>query len=312
MASEQATGDHGLRAEAAAPAVVRPSRAPALLLRAARPRQWSKNVLLLAAPVAAGAITQGSTLSRSALAVLAFCLISSAAYLLNDAHDAPADRIHPRKRRRPVASGAQSVATAVSAGLTLALSGLALSLALGAGFAACGVAYVALSLTYTLGLRDVAVLDLASVTGLFVIRAVAGGVAVDIPLSRWFLLVTSFSALFVVAGKRSSELARGEDLGSRPALAEYSLDYLRHVWTLASAAAIGAYCIWAFSRPHGHFVAPWAELSIIPFVLGVLRYSLLIDQARAEAPEETLAEDRTLQLIGLAWIALFVCSAYPA
>jgi decaprenyl-phosphate phosphoribosyltransferase len=280
------------------------------LLRAVRPAQWSKNLLLLAAPAAAGVIAHRAVAVHVGVAVVAFCLTASGGYLLNDVIDADNDRLHPRKRARPVASGALPPGLAVAAGLGLAAAGVAVAATVGAALAAWALGYAALAAGYSLLLRNVAVIDLAAVSGFFIVRAVAGGAAAGVPLSRWFLIVTSFGALFVVAGKRYCERVSGHgDGATRTVLREYTAEYLRFVWMLAAAVALSAYCVWAFQRA-GHDEFPWYELSIVPFVLGVLRYALLIDARAAAAPEEVLATDRPLQAISAAWVVAFALGAY--
>jgi decaprenyl-phosphate phosphoribosyltransferase len=280
------------------------------LVRAARPRQWSKNLLLLAAPVAAGVMDDRQTAVRVAIGVVAFCLTASGGYLLNDVIDADVDRRHQKKRLRPVAAGAIPARVAVAAGIALTLLGIAAAATVGAVLAAWVLAYAALATAYSLRLRDVAVLDLAAVAGFFIVRAIAGGAAAGVPLSRWFLIVTSFAALFAVAGKRYCErVSGGGDGTTRSVLRQYSPDYLRFVWMLAAAVTLSAYCAWAFQRV-GHDEIPWYELSIIPFVLGVLRYGLLIDTVAAAAPEDALASDRPLQVIALVWVTTFAFGAY--
>jgi decaprenyl-phosphate phosphoribosyltransferase len=290
-------------------AAASPAGTAAALLEAMRPRQWVKNLLVLAAPVAAGVVWRPSTVWQVAGAVVALCLASSGTYLLNDSRDAALDRLHPRKRLRPIASGRLPVGLAVAGGLGLIAAGLALATAVRPALGAVVLAYVAVAGAYTLWLRSIEVLDVAAVASLFIIRAVAGGVAVDVRLSQWFLIVASFSALFVVAGKRSAELASDHGLATRPTLAGYTAGYLRYVWMMASTVAVGAYCVWAFGRTVP-YEFPWMEVSIIPFVLGVLRYALLIDANRGGTPEELMLEDAPLRLIGLAWLLVFVAGAY--
>jgi decaprenyl-phosphate phosphoribosyltransferase len=279
------------------------------LLRAARPGQWSKNLLLLAAPVAAGVIGHGHVLVRVALGIVAFCLTSSGGYLVNDAIDADRDRRHPEKRHRPVASGALPAGLATAVGVALTIAGVAVAAVVGPALAAWAIAYAALAAAYSARLRDVAVVDLAAVAGFFIVRAIAGGAAAGVPLSRWFLIVTSFAALFAVAGKRYCERISLSGGTTRSVLREYSPEYLRFVWMVAAAVTLTAYCVWAFQRI-GTDEIPWYELSIVPFVLGVLRYGLLIDMNAAAAPEQTLASDRPLQVIALAWVTTFAFGAY--
>jgi decaprenyl-phosphate phosphoribosyltransferase len=281
------------------------------ILRAARPRQWVKNVLLLGAPAAAGVLDQPHAIARLAVALVAFCAAAAGGYLLNDVHDAEDDRRHPRKCRRPVASGALSERAALIAGATLLVAGLALGGALGWAFFAVLVGYVALTATYSLVLRDIAVLDLAAVAGCHVARAAAGGIAVGVPLSRWFLIVASFGSLFVVAGKRLGDLAElGDDApAARATLALYSPTYLRHVLTMSSVLAITAYCLWSFQTPKAAFPV-LSQLSVVPLVLFLLRYALLLDQGRGGAPEDLVLADRVLAALAVTWVALFAGAIY--
>ena len=285
--------------------------AAAAILRAARPRQWLKNVLLLGAPAAAGVLGQPAALERLAVALVAFCAAAAGGYLLNDVRDAEDDRRHPRKCRRPVASGVLSERTALIAGGALLLSGLALGGALGWAFLAVLIGYVALTATYSLALRDVAVLDLAAVAGCHVARAAAGGIAVGVPLSQWFLIVASFGSLFVVAGKRLGDLAElGEAApAARATLASYSPTYLRHVLTMSSAVVVTGYCLWSLDTPQ----TTWpvlSQLSVVPLVLFLLRYALLLDQGRGGAPEDLVLADRVLGGLAAAWVALFAGAVY--
>lgn len=282
----------------------------AALLSACRPRQWVKNLLVVAAPGAAGALSSRHVLWEIGVAFVAFCLVSSGTYLLNDVNDRARDRLHPLKRARPVACGTVSPRLALATGAVLIGGGIAVASPLGVRLVAVLVAYLVVTGAYTLWLREVAVLDAVVIAAGFILRAVAGGAATGTSLSEWFLIVTSFSALFVVAGKRAAEIARaGPDGGTRSALAVYSEEYLRYLWTMSSTVAIGAYCIWAFSRPTRDEV-PWMEVSIVPFVLGVMRYALLVVQKEGGAPELVLARDRPLQLIAAAWVGVFVLGAY--
>lgn len=284
---------------------------PLALLRAARPKQWTKNLLLLAAPAAGGALADPASLVALALAFAAFCLVASGTYLLNDARDAEADRAHPEKRHRPVAAGIVPVGTAVAVGLVLVALGFGVAALVGLTFLGMVALYVVTTVAYTLWLKHTAVIDIAVVASGFIIRAVAGGLAVGVPISRFFLIVASFGALFLVAGKRHGEHL---DLGperaqTRATLSEYSREYLRFVWTMAAAVTIAAYCLWAFEQSGGSFV-PWYELSIIPFVLFVLRYALLLGNGRGSAPEELILGDRGLQASALAWVLVYGAGVY--
>ncbi len=183
------------------------------------------------------------------VAFIAFCAAASSVYLLNDVVDAPRDRSHPEKSRRPVASGAVAPWQALSCPRCSPSPPSVTPLALDAPLLSVTIAtYLALSTAYNLGLKHQRVVDLAIVSIGFLLRAVAGGAAADLPLSRWFLIVAAFGSLFVVAGKRYSELVTlGERAAeTRPSLRGYSASYLRFVWSIAAAVTITAYCLWAF------------------------------------------------------------------
>jgi decaprenyl-phosphate phosphoribosyltransferase len=280
------------------------------LVEAMRPRQWLKNVLVLAAPGAAGVLLDPGVAGPVALAFVAFCLVASGGYLINDVWDAPADRRHPRKRHRPVADGRLAPGVALAAALVLLVGGLALGALVAWQLLAALAAYVALVLAYTQWLRHVPVLDLATVAAFFVIRAVAGGLAAGVPLSKWFLIVASFGSLFIVTAKRVGEfmVLGSERAATRPALAAYSLAYLRNVRTLSASVAVTAYCLWAFDEAAPRGAEPWVELSIVPFVLFVLRYAMLVEEDGDRPPEELVLGDRGLLVAAFAWLAVFGAS----
>lgn len=280
------------------------SRGPLTWIRAIRVRQWPKNLLLFGAPAAAGALGQSGVLARVGLAAVAFCLLSSGAYLLNDLRDAPEDRRHPVKRHRPIASRTIAPGRALGVAIALLVAGLGLSAPLGTAPLAWAMASVGLNVAYTTWLRRVAVADIAAIAGAFVIRAAAGGAAAGVPISRWFFVVVSFSALFVAAGKRYADFLDPVSRGSRPVLADYNADFLRMVIGSAWAVALGAYCLWAFGAGHGGSLA-WREATILPFTLALLRYGLLVSGGRGGAPEEILLGDRFIQLAGVAWVVTF-------
>lgn len=277
-----------------------------------RPRQWLKNGLVAAAPLAAGSLFKGSTLAPVALTFVSFCLTSSAGYLVNDVLDARTDREHPVKGMRPVASGQLPVTPALAASAVLGLAGLTLGTALvSPGIGLLLVAYLVVTLSYSLGVKRQAVFDLAFVSAGFVLRAIAGGLAARVALSEWFLLVSSFGSLFMVAGKRYAEVLVADARGERVrGIVAYSASYLRFVWGLAAGAAILGYSLWAFDvgRVRGHSSLA-AELSLIPFVLALLRYAADIDRGEAGSPEDVVLRDRGLLLIVLVWLVVFGIAA---
>jgi decaprenyl-phosphate phosphoribosyltransferase len=289
----------------------RRSRARALVA-AARPRQWLKNLLVLAAPAAAGVLTHPHELGSVALAFVAFCLTASGGYFLNDLHDAERDRRHPTKRHRPIAASEVGRRTALVAGVGLFAAGLTVAALVNLPLLAAVAGYAALTFAYTVYLKSLPILDIATVAAFFVIRAVAGGLAADVPLSRWFLIVASFGSLFIVAGKRASEYAQLGDAraATRPALAHYSYGYLRNLRTMAASVTLAAYCLWAFDRARTLDGSPFIELSIIPFVLFIMRYAMLTEDDGDRAPEDLVLGDPGLRAGALAWMIVFACGVY--
>jgi decaprenyl-phosphate phosphoribosyltransferase len=279
------------------------------LLRTARPKQWIKNVLVFAAPAAAGVLNEADALLQTLVAFVAFCLAASATYLLNDAADAEADRLHPTKRLRPIAAGDLSPGLARGVAVALMVVALAITAPINDGKLTLVVAsYIAVTLSYTLWLKHEPVIDLAAVAAGFVFRAIAGGVATDVPLSDWFLIVAGAGSLFIVTGKRHAEqveLGSGSH-GHRSTLGEYSTAYLGFVRAVAAGVMITAYCLWAFENATNTGDTTWFRLSIVPFVIAVLRYALVIEQGGGGAPEEVVLGDRVLLVIGALWALTFL------
>ncbi|MCE9621636.1 MAG: decaprenyl-phosphate phosphoribosyltransferase [Actinomycetia bacterium] len=282
------------------------------LLREARPKQWVKNVLVFAAPGAAGALDNGSDLWRTVALFVAFCLVSSGTYYWNDIHDVVADRQHPTKRERPIASGAVTVATAKAFGTLLLALGLGVAFAFGWRVGGVVLGYVVLTTVYSIALKHVAVVDLVVVAGGFVLRAIAGAVVTGVPMSTWFVLCTSFGSLFIVTGKRFAELRElGDSAGTRASLDSYSLQFLQTVLSVSVGATLVTYCIWAFEvREVSGSNWPFYELSIVPMLTALLRYTLVLEQGHGSAPEEIFAADRWLQAMGALWIIVFGLGVY--
>jgi len=308
-------------AEATAPPLVPPpgttgpraaqvGRAAAALVRGVRPKQWVKNALVVSAPLAAGRLHDPGTAGATGLAFAAMTCAASAVYLVNDVHDRHEDRLHPTKRLRPVASGDLPVTTAAVVAAVLGCAAGGLAAAASAPFAALVAFYVGVSLLYTWRLRRVALVEIAVVASGFVVRAAAGGLAAHLPVSSWFLLVAGAGSVFVVAGKRASELAaHGTTAGGRAVLAEYSPGYLRFLWTSAATVTVVAYAAWANIVLVARDDGTWALWSVAPFALAVLRYAWDVDRGRAEAPEDVVLRDRALLVLGAIWFVLFAVGA---
>jgi decaprenyl-phosphate phosphoribosyltransferase len=291
-----------------------PLRGPARALVATmRPKQWIKNALVIAAPGAAGALGHDGVPIRVGLATAAFCLLASGIYAINDARDAREDRLHPLKRHRPVAAGELDPRTAITFGIWLIVVGIAVCAAISLLLAVVGVGYAALTVSYTLVWRRVWLLDIGAIAGGFVLRAIAGGVAAPVTLSRSFLLVVACVAVFVAGAKRYAELRRPETdpRTRRRVLNTYSPRLLELILAGSSVLAILAYSVWAFDLPSVHGV-PWRPLTILPFAVCLLRYGTLVQAGAGEAPEELLLADRSLQLAAVAWLLLFALGVHAA
>lgn len=272
-----------------------------------RPRQWIKNVVVLAAPVFAGELSEPRTVVVTLATVVLFSMASSGVYLVNDLCDVLEDRAHPVKRLRPIAAGRLSAPTAALASALLMVGACVVGTVISWELGAVLATYCAMNFAYSWGLKNEPVVDIAMIALGFVLRAVAGGVANGIPLSQWFLLVATFGALYMAAGKRYAEarLVGEGRAATRRSLDGYSLSYLRFVWTTSAALLIMSYTLWAFEiAPPDRF--PWTEISMAPFVLAVLRYGVDVDAGTAGEPEEIALKDTVLQVIAAVWLVIVV------
>jgi decaprenyl-phosphate phosphoribosyltransferase len=288
-----------------------PSNLFTAVVKAVRPRQWVKNLLVFAAPLAAlgGPDTYDyrTVLGRVSVAFVVFCMAASSIYLVNDARDVEADRAHPTKRFRPIAAGVLPVGIAYGIAAALAAGCLAISWWLTPQLAAVMAVYLVIQLAYCFGLKHQAVLDISILSSGFLIRAIAGGVAGGLPLSQWFVM--AFGSLFMAAGKRFAELHLAERTGAkiRKSLENYTSTYLTFVWTLSATAVVLCYGLWAFERDGNH--PSWFVISMIPFTVAILRYAVDVDGGLAGEPEEIALRDRVLQLLALAWIGTVIAAA---
>ena len=306
ISSESSAESATQMSEEPAPVKGPPKNVVSGVIKAMRPRQWVKNVLVLAAPVAAlgGDVRYDyrEVAVKVAIAFVAFSLAASAVYLVNDARDVEADRQHPTKRFRPIAAGVLPEWLAYCVAAVLGVASVAISFVATPNLAVVIGVYIAMQLAYCFGLKHEAVLDICIVTSAYLLRAIAGGVAASIPLSQWFLLVMAFASLFMVAGKRYAELQLSERTGAkiRKSLESYTGTYLRFVWTLSATAMVVCYSLWAFERDGAN--ASWYAVTIVPITIAMLRYAVDVDGGLAGEPEEIALKDRVLQLLFLAWI----------
>ena len=281
------------------------------LLRAMRPRQWTKNLLVLVPLLPAGSALRQVDPLDVLLAFAAFCLISSSVYLVNDARDVESDRAHPVKRYRPLAAGVVPIPLAVVAAVVLAAAAFALSAAVNVPLLVTVATYYGIQLAYCFGLKHEPVLELACVASGFMLRALAGGVAVDIPLSSWFLLTAAFGSLYMAAGKRYGEARMGERTGARVrrVVQRYTMTFLRFVWTLSATVVVLTYSLWSFEVSQ-RTESVLSAVSVVPFTLAILRFGINVDAGTAEEPDEIVVHDRVLLALGLLWAVLFAAAVY--
>jgi 4-hydroxybenzoate polyprenyltransferase len=276
---------------------------PALVV-ALRPKQWTKNLLLFAGLLFASRLGDGERWMEAGAAFAAYCALSSAAYLVNDVRDAEQDAAHPTKRRRPIASGSVSPRQALTTAGALLVVGFALVAPLGARSLLFLGLFAILQVMYTLLLKRVALVDLATIASLFVIRAAAGADAIEAHISHWLLGCTALLAFFLATAKRRSELVLVRDAltPGRASLARYSLPVLDRLLPVLGAAAVGAYAVYAATAHDGTQM-----LLTLPFVaFGMVRYLFLIRRRDlGEEPEEVLLTDGTI----IATVALWAITS---
>ena len=280
------------------------------VLRLLRPDHWTKNLLVFAAPLAAGQLLHPVALGRAALAFAGFCLAASAVYCVNDVFDAAYDAVHPVKRSRPVASGLVDPRLAVAVAVPLAA--LAILLQSSTGLREILGLYLAVNVGYALWLKRRAVIETAVVASGFVLRPLGGVAATGIGMSGWLLVVCGGGALCMVGGKRLSEQVRMGALveASRPMTTRYSPFQLRLLITCSAAVLVGAYVLWAVGdAAASRGEVPWAALSTTPLTLALLRYEQAIRAGAAERPERVVLQDRVLQALGLVWLVAFALAA---
>jgi 4-hydroxybenzoate polyprenyltransferase len=278
-------------------------RSPArAALVAMRPRQWSKNLLVFAGLVFAAKLGDASRWAEAVAAFVAYCAISSSAYLVNDVRDREDDRMHPVKRARPIARGELSLRAALVLAAVLAALALGLTGALGLTSVAFLLAFAALQAGYTLALKHVVLLDVLTIAALFVIRAAAGAEAVAVRISPWLLLCTALLALFLALAKRRGELVLvgAKRSPGRPVLEGYSLELVDQLVAIVASSTVIAYSVYTLTARDSK-----ALLATVPFVIfGVFRYLLLVHRDDVgEEPEQVLLTDVPILLAVAGWIA---------
>lgn len=300
------------------PATQRPSAAGGaavwLLLRSMRPRQWSKNLILFAGLIFSKNLLVPAMLLRSAAAFGVFCLLSGVVYTVNDLLDLKEDRLHEAKRRRPLASGALSPRFAVLGATLVAVAALGAALVMGWRFLLISLGFLAFNLAYSLYLKNVVIVDVISISISFLIRAIAGVVAINtvdgrVGISPWLLVVTFFLSLFLGLCKRRHEFLSVREAGKhRPTLDAYSLELLNQLINLASTGTLIAYSIYTiWPETVQHFGTDGLMYTIPIVVVGVTRYMFLVYRRDLGGdPSEMLLTERSLWGAVTAW---FVCVA---
>ena len=277
-------------------------RSPArAALAAMRPRQWPKNLLVFAGIVFAAQLGDPVRWAEALAAFVAYCAVSSAAYLLNDVRDAEQDRLHPVKRQRPIARGELSAKAALILSAALAAGALAIAGWLGPASVAFLAGFAALQVAYSFGLKHVVLVDVFVIAGLFVIRAAAGAAAVDVRISPWLLLCTVLLALFLALAKRRGELVLvgARETPGRPVLEGYSLELVDQLVSVVAASTVIAYSLYTFTARDSK-----ALMVTIPFVIfGIFRYLLLVHRDDlGEEPEQVLLTDVPILVDIALWI----------
>jgi decaprenyl-phosphate phosphoribosyltransferase len=275
--------------------------------RTARPRQWPKNLLVLAAPLAGASLGRDDGVGYALVAFAAFTSASCAVYFVNDVADAGRDRLHPVKRHRPVAAGALPAGQALALGVVAAMAALACGAWIGEPALSVAVgAYLALSLAYSAALKHVPGAELLFVASGFLLRALGGAAATHVPPSGWFLTVCSLGALTVAIAKRRTELAAlgPAAAGHRPVMRYYRYGVLRAAGRAVTAAAIVAYVLWAIGSPDGRMRA-WHLVSIAPLAAALIRFDWLAGHAAGRAVEDLIIRDQLMAAAGISWLIAF-------
>lgn len=289
-------------------------------LRLLRPTQWIKNLFVFAGLVFGGKLLDGHSFLTSLLAFGCMCLVSSAVYVINDIHDRDEDKLHPRKRQRPIASGLVSVPAAVTLAVILLLVGLGGSWELHRRFGLIVGAYFVLQLFYTFGFKHAVILDVIAIGLGFVLRAVAGVVVLDVDLSRWLVLCTFTLCLFMGFSKRRCELNALAENGSKAAvkhrktLAIYTPDLLNHMTTLTAGVAIVSFMLYTIDARtitvFGDFGAKVLLYTLPIVVYAIFRFAVLVEHGQVDGPTEVVTRDRPFQISLLLWVLAVLLIVY--
>ena len=280
------------------------------LIRALRPSEWIKNLLVFAGVLFSGRLDSGDAIVDAVLTFIAFCAISSAGYLLNDIRDRDLDRLHPEKRGRPIASGLVATDTAATLSLILAVAAIAIGFAVKPEVAGFVVLYAAITTAYSLWLKRLVIIDVMTISSLFILRVVAGAVAVGAHASEFLLICTGMLALFLGFTKRRQEamLEERDEADTRPVLEHYSLPFLDQMIAMVTASAILSYVLYAVDSPR----IGSKMLATAPSVLyGIFRYLYLIyDRGDTRSSPAILTEDPGMVFAAVSWVGIALAMLY--
>jgi 4-hydroxybenzoate polyprenyltransferase len=281
----------------------------ALLFWAMRPKQWTKNLIAFAPLLFAGKLGQPELILATSFCVLAFCLVSGGLYVFNDLLDRENDRVHPTKCLRPIASGRLDHGVAFAFAIFAVVAGLTICFAVRPSLSLIALLYMSCTLSYSLYLKHSAILDVFMIATGFVLRAIAGAMAICVPISGWFLLCTSLGALYLALEKRRKEiLMLGADSHQhRKVLSNYSIASLDRMESIVVPSLVTSYMFYSFLSSHGE----WMLLTVPPVIYGIMRYQMLSDHASLTAsPEEVLWKDRPIQVAIVAWLTVSALVVY--
>lgn len=284
------------------------------IIQAMRPHQWIKNFFIYAALIFSQNIFNLTLLLKATIAFSAFCLISSALYIFNDLKDLEEDKRHPLKSKRPIASGKIKKSTAILEVIILSLLGFSSAFTLNKNYFIIILVYFLIQMAYSIKLKHVVILDVFVVALGFLIRVVAGGLAIEVSLSSWLLICTILLALFLALSKRRHELVLLEDSASdhRPILQEYSPYLLDQMIAVVTASTVIAYCLYTISEETVTKFGTANLIFTVPFVLyGIFRYLYLIHQkSEGGSPEALLIKDKPLLIDIFLWIVAAIIILY--
>ncbi len=285
------------------------------IVQSLRPRQWIKNLIVFAALIFSQRLTDSGLATRALIGFLLFCATSGAIYIINDLFDADRDRMHPVKAQRPIASGALGTAPAVSAASVLLLGSLVVGFTLSPPFGAILLIYAILNVLYSFWLKEVVIIDVMVIATGFVLRAIGGGLIIDVTISRWLVICTILLSLFLAFCKRRQELENLTDAGGhRVSLREYSVEYIDQMINVVTASTVVAYTFYTLSPEVEHKLGTPHLYLTVPFVLyGIFRYLYLVHRRGIGGnPTRALLADRPLLVCVGLWGLMVILLLYTA